>query len=73
MNQINTANEFSLFIETLANEKNLSKMEAILDYCAENFIDPVEVVPHISKSLRDKIEYELQQEGRLPKSTTMTL
>lgn len=68
-----TANEFSLFIETLSIERNLSKLDTILEYCAENFIDPDEVVPHINKSLKDKIEMELREEGRISKSSTMTL
>lgn len=68
-----TANEFSLFIEKLSTEKRLSKMDAILEYCNENFIDPIDVVPHISKSLKDKIELELQDEGKLPKSSTMSI
>lgn len=68
-----TANEFSLFIETMSNEKRITKMDAILEYCNENFIDPVDVVPHINKSLKDKIELELQTEGKLPKGTTVSI
>lgn len=68
-----SANEFSLFIETLSNEKRISKMDAILEYCNENFIDPIDVVPNINKSLKDKIELELQNEGRLPKGTTVSI
>ena len=62
--------EFSLHIENLAIEKNLTRMEAILLYCSENFIDPIDVVPNISKSLKDKIEMEMIEEGKLPKFTT---
>lgn len=68
-----TANEFSLFIEKQAVEKKMSYMDTILEYCSENFIDPTEVVPNINKSLKDKIELELQSEGKLPKSTTMAI
>lgn len=62
--------DFSLFIENLANEKKLSRMDAILFYCSENFIDPIDIVPNISKSLKDKIEMEMIEEGKLPKFTT---
>jgi len=62
--------DFSLFIENLANDKRLSRMDAILLYCADNFIDPIDVVPNISKSLKDKIEMEMIEEGKLPKFTT---
>jgi hypothetical protein len=68
-----TSNEFSLFIEKLSTEKRLTKLDAILEYCNENFIDPDDIVPHISKSLKDKIEMELQHEGKLPKSSTMSI
>lgn len=65
-----TSNEFSIFIENLSVEKRMTKMDTILEYCAENFIDPIEVVPNISQSLKDKIELELQAEGKLPQSTS---
>ena len=62
--------DFSLYIERLAVDKKLSRMDAILHYCSENFIDPIDVVPNISKSLKDKIEMEMIEEGKLPKFTT---
>jgi hypothetical protein len=62
--------DFSLFIENLAIDKKLSRMDAILSYCADNFIDPIDIVPNISKSLKDKIEMEMIEEGKLPKFTT---
>ena len=62
--------DFSLFIENLAIEKKLTRMDAILLYCADNFIDPMDIVPNISKSLKDKIEMEMIEEGKLPKFTT---
>ena len=62
--------DFSLFIENLAIDKKLSRMDTILLYCSENFIDPIDVVPNISKSLKDKIEMEMIEEGKLPKFTT---
>lgn len=66
-------NEFSLFIENLSVEKKMTKMDTILEYCADNFIDPIEVVPNISKSLKDKIELELQAEGKLPQNTSSSV
>lgn len=68
-----TPNEFSLFIEKLSVEKKTTKMDTILEYCAENFIDPVDVVQNINKSLKDKIEIELQAEGKLPQFTSATV
>lgn len=65
--------EFSLFIETLASKKKLTLMDTMLDFCEEFYIDPLEVIPQISKSLKDKIEIELIEEGKLPRFTTKSL
>lgn len=65
-----TPNEFSLFIEKLAHEQGMTNMDTILKYCAENFIDPEEVASNINKSLKDKIEMEMQLEGKLPQFTS---
>lgn len=62
--------DFSLFIETMAIEKKITRMDAILLYCSENFIDPIDVVVNISKSLKDVIELEMIEEGKLPRITT---
>lgn len=62
--------DFSLFIETMAIEKKMTRMDAILLYCSENFIDPIDVVVNISKSLKDMIELEMIDEGKLPRITT---
>jgi hypothetical protein len=65
--------DFSLFIENMAIEKKITRMDAILLYCSENFIDPIDVVPTISKALKDKIEMELIEEGKLPRISTSTV
>ena len=62
--------DFSIFIEKMALERKMSRWDTMIQYCAENFIDPIEVLPNIGKSLIAKFELELQEEGRLPKSTT---
>lgn len=67
----NTATEFSLYIEDLTKEKRLSHMDAILQYCTENYLEPDEIVPLISKSLRDKIENDFKEVGMLPKNATL--
>lgn len=62
--------DFSIFIEKMALERKMTRWDAMIEYCAENFIDPIEVQPNLSKSLILKMEIELQEEGRLPKPTT---
>lgn len=65
--------DFSIMIETMATERRINKLDAILAYCSEQYIDPIEVVPFISQSLKDKIELEAQEEGKLPQTSTAPL
>lgn len=67
---ISTPNAFSLFIEQLSIVKKKSKLDTILEYCAENYIDPCEVAPNINKSLKEKIIMELQEDGKLPQNSS---
>ena len=36
-----TANEFSLYIEQLVKEKRVNHLDAVLEYCKENFIEQI--------------------------------
>ena len=45
-----SANDFSLFIETTANEKNIGVVDALLQYCEDNFLEPDEVTKLINRS-----------------------
>jgi KaiC/GvpD/RAD55 family RecA-like ATPase len=65
------AASFSLFIEELVREKRLSHMDAVLKYCADNFIEPDEVKSLINKTLRDKIEVNMREANLLPKQATL--
>jgi hypothetical protein len=66
-----TSNEFSLHIEQLAREKRMSHMDAVLDYCKENFLEPEDVAKLINKSLKDKIEVDFREANYLPKQATL--
>ena len=50
--------EFSNKIESLSKQKRCSYMDAILEFCKENEIDPGTVGNLISKSLKEKIKAE---------------
>ncbi len=43
LNPFNTASSFSLFIEKRAMEKHMPYMDTVLEYCAENYIDPEDI------------------------------
>ena len=66
-----SANEFSLYIEQIVLEKKMSYMDAVLDYCKENFLEPDDVSKLINKSLKDKIEMEFREMNYLPKQAQL--
>lgn len=66
-----TANEFSLHIEQLVREKKMSYMDAVLDYCKQNFLEPDDISSLINKSLKDKIEMDFRELNYLPKQATL--
>ena len=47
--------EFGLIIEDLVKKLRVSYMDAVLQYCQDNDIDPSTVNPMINKNLKDKI------------------
>jgi hypothetical protein len=71
LNMFKTANEFSLYIEQLVREKKLSYMDAVLDYCKENFLEPEDVAKLINKSLKEKIALDMQELNYLPKTAKL--
>jgi len=60
------ANEFSLYIEQMVREKKLSYMDAILEYCKENYLEPSDVSSFINSNLKDKLELEFRDLNYLP-------
>lgn len=62
---------FSLYIEQMARDNNCSHVDAILQYCKENFIDPEEIKSLINKSLKEKMKMDFQESGLLPKTAKL--
>jgi len=62
---------FSLYIEQVARENKCSHVDAILEYCKENFIDPEEIKSLINKSLKEKMKMDFQDSGHLPKTAQL--
>ena len=63
--------EFSNKIELLSKQKRCSYMDAILDFCKDNELDPGTVGGLISKSLKEKIKAEAVQLKLLKGSASM--
>lgn len=66
-----TSSEFSLYIESLADDKEIGLVDTILMYCENNFIEPEDISSLINRSLKDKLEMEFQELKYLPKTSTL--
>jgi hypothetical protein len=58
-------------IENLVKEKNITHMEAVLDYCKRNDLEPDTVGNLISKSLKEKIEANARDLNFLPRQAQL--
>ena len=72
-NLFKTANEFSMHIERIVVDTGCTYMDAVLDYCSKNFLEPADITPLISKSLKDKIEMDFQDLNYLPKTARLDI
>ena len=64
---------FSLEVEKLALEKKITHMEAVLEYCKNQGIEPDSVGRLISKSLKDKIEANARDLNYFPKRAKLPI
>lgn len=64
---------FSLSIETLAKTKEMSYMDAIIQYCSDTGLEIELAAKLISTSLKAKIAIEAEELNFLPKSNTAKL
>jgi len=67
------AKHFSLHIEKIVIDKKISHMDAVLEYCKENFLEPEDIKKLINKSLRDKIKVTATELNYFPKPATLDL
>jgi NADP-dependent 3-hydroxy acid dehydrogenase YdfG len=66
-----TSNEFSLHIEQIVKEKRMSHMDAVLEYCKENFLEPQDIAKLVNKSLKEKIAINMQDSNLMPKTAKL--
>ena len=64
-----TPNKFALIIENTVKNKRMSYMDAIIEYCNSNGIDPSNAKGLINKNLKEKIKYEAQGLNMLKEKT----
>ena len=66
-----TPTKFSLLIEQMVQTKNISYMDACLEYCKEKEIEPNSIAWFVNKSLKQKIQMEAEQLHFLPKTNSL--
>ena len=70
---LSTTKTFSLEIESIAKEKRVTHMEAVLWYCKKEGIEPDTVSSLISKSLKEKIEANARDLNFLPRQAQLPI
>lgn len=66
-------NNFSIAIESLAKEKEISYMDSIIEYCEKSGLEVELAAKLVSTSLKAKIKLEAEELHFLPKSNTAKL
>ena len=70
---LNSPKTFTLEIENIVKDKNLTHMEAVLWYCQKEGIEPDTVGSLISKGLKQKIEANARELNFLPKQAQLPI
>ncbi len=70
---LNTSKSFTIEIENIAKEKQITHMEAVLWYCKKEGIEPDSVSYLISKGLKEKIEANARELNFLPKQAQLPI
>ena len=70
---LNSPKTFTIEIENIVKEKNLTHMEAVLWYCQKEGIEPDTVGSLISKGLKQKIEANARDLNFLPKQAQLPI
>lgn len=65
----NNSQEFSKLIERMAYEKDCSLIDALLEYADDNDMEPESMSLLISKSLKEKIQFEAEEACLLRKTS----
>ena len=72
-NSLMTPKKFSIRIEKLAKDSDTSYLDALLDYCEKNSVEPEQIKPLITKSLKEKLEVNARELNFLPKVATLPI
>jgi hypothetical protein len=70
---MNTSKTFSLNIENIVKDKNITHMEAVLWYCQKEGIEPDTINNLLSKGLKEKIEANARELNFLPRQAQLPI
>jgi len=70
---LTTTKSFTIGIENIAKEKQITHMEAVLWYCSKEGVEPDTVSSLISKGLKEKIEANARELNFLPKQAQLPI
>ena len=68
-----TRAKFSVIIETIVCDKNISYMDAIVHYCENNELELESAAKLINSIIKSKIEAEARELNFLPKASKLPL
>jgi hypothetical protein len=71
LENILTKQSLALIIEKLVLDEKMSYMEAVLHYCEEKLIDPLDIGKLIAPTIKSKIEAEAMTRNLLPKGNSL--
>lgn len=66
-----TATDFSQFVELTAAKSGVSLTQVILDYCDNRDVDYEDISKLLSTNLKEKLAFEMQEAGLLPRQSTL--
>ena len=70
---LNTSKIFTLTIENIVKEKDITHMDAVLWYCEQEGLEPDDLGTLISKGLKEKIEANARELNFLPKQAQLPI
>lgn len=71
--QIMSSKKFSYEIEEYVKKTGVSYLDAVMEYCTENKIEPETVATLISKPLKEKIEADAMKLNLIPKVSQLPI
>jgi hypothetical protein len=71
LDNILTKQSLATIIEKLVIDEKMTYMEAVLHYCEEKQIDPLDIGKLISPVIKSKIEAEAMMRNLLPKTNSL--